>query len=77
VEHLIGGAQSAGGVAAGRGLAARVKPAALEAWAIMEMNVFACLRYAVWGDKDSDKPRTADEVAGAVNDLLARGILKG
>jgi AcrR family transcriptional regulator len=48
----------------------------LEAWAIMGMNVFVGLRYAVWGEKNSDKTRTADEVAGAVNDLLARGILK-
>lgn len=48
----------------------------VEAWAIMGMNVFVGLRYAVWGDQDNGPERTPDEVAQIVNDLLARGIAK-
>lgn len=39
------------------------------AWAIMGMNVFLGLRYAVWSED-----RSTDEVAGLANDLLRRGI---
>lgn len=44
----------------------------LEAWAVMGMNVFAGLRYVVWG-KGEVSP---DEVAIGVNRLLAEGILR-
>lgn len=43
------------------------------AWAIMGMNVFLGLRYAVWNDGEM----TADRVAAIANDLLARGIAAG
>lgn len=42
-----------------------------EAWALMGMNVFLGLRYAIWSQK-GDPPST--EVADAANTLLARGI---
>ncbi len=49
----------------------------LEAWAIMGMNVFVGLRYAVWDDRDAaaGAARSLDEVADAVNALVARGVL--
>lgn len=40
------------------------------AWAIMGMNVFLGLRYAVWNDGEIP----AEKVAAIANDLLARGI---
>jgi len=40
------------------------------AWAIMAMNVFLGLRYAVWGDG----AMPPDRVASLANDLLTRGI---
>ncbi|MFN4113203.1 MAG: TetR/AcrR family transcriptional regulator [Sphingomonadaceae bacterium] len=40
------------------------------AWALMGMNVFLGLRYAIWGRGDWD----ADEVASVANDLVARGL---
>ncbi len=46
----------------------------VEAWAVMGMNVFIGLRYAVWADDDEGP--SADTVAGAVNRLLAKGISK-
>ncbi|MFL0672823.1 MAG: TetR/AcrR family transcriptional regulator [Erythrobacter sp.] len=50
----------------------------IEAWAIMGMNVFVGLRFAVWDDRDaaSGTPRSLDEVAAAVNALVARGLMK-
>jgi len=42
----------------------------LEAWAVMGMNVFVGLRYVVWGAGE----RAPEEVAAAVNRLLAEGI---
>lgn len=45
----------------------------LEAWAIMGMNVFVGLRYVVWGDEDG-APVDPEEIAAAVNRLIARGI---
>jgi AcrR family transcriptional regulator len=50
----------------------------VEAWAIMGMNVFVGLRYAVWGDSSGrdDKAQSVEDVAGAVNALVARGLLK-
>ena len=42
-----------------------------EAWAVMGMNVFLGLRYAIWA-RPGDPP--AGEVAGAANRFLARGI---
>ncbi len=42
------------------------------AWAIMGMNVFLGLRYAVWSDDKSP-----DAVAQLANDLLKRGIVNG
>ena len=44
----------------------------IEAWALMGMNVFVGLRYAVWADGE----RSSQEVADAVNELLANGIAK-
>jgi AcrR family transcriptional regulator len=44
----------------------------LDAWAVMGMNVFAGLRYVVWGEGDM----TPDEVAAGVNRLLAEGLLR-
>ena len=44
----------------------------LEAWAVMGMNVFAGLRYIVWGDGEP----APDMVAAGVNRLLAEGIMR-
>ncbi len=44
----------------------------IEAWAMMGMNVFAGLRFAVWGKQD----RSPEEVAATVNRLLAEGLLR-
>lgn len=41
------------------------------AWAIMGMNVFLGLRYAIF-----DENRDIDEVVGVANDLLRRGIMR-
>lgn len=43
------------------------------AWAIMGMNVFLGLRYAVWNDGEIP----AEKVAAIAHDLLARGIAAG
>lgn len=43
----------------------------VEAWALMGMNVFLGLRYAIWG-QDGD-PST-EEVANAANRMLAKGL---
>lgn len=40
------------------------------AWAIMGMNVFLGLRYAIWGEGDAD----AEHIARLANELLERGI---
>ena len=40
------------------------------AWALMGMNVFLGLRYAIWGEGRW----TPDEVASVANDLVARGL---
>jgi len=40
----------------------------VRAWAIMGMNVFLGLRFAVWGDEDGD------EVAERANRLIAKGL---
>jgi AcrR family transcriptional regulator len=50
----------------------------VEAWAIMGMNVFVGLRYAVWDDGDTAQggAKSVDEVAAAVNRLVARGLMK-
>ena len=61
-ERLAAGA-SAGAYRSGLGEA--------EAWAVMGMNVFLGLRYAIWA-RESD-PSTED-VACVANALLARGI---
>ncbi|MGB3712359.1 MAG: TetR/AcrR family transcriptional regulator [Erythrobacter sp.] len=48
----------------------------LEAWAIMGMNVFVGLRFAVWGQSEQDGRALApDEIAAGVNRLLAEGIV--
>lgn len=44
----------------------------LEAWAMMGMNVFVGLRYVVWGGPDM----APDDIAAAVNRLLAEGIAR-
>ncbi|GIX19548.1 TetR/AcrR family transcriptional regulator [Erythrobacter cryptus] len=44
----------------------------LEAWALMGMNVFVGLRYVVWGDGSAGH----EEIAAAVNRLLAEGIAR-
>lgn len=46
----------------------------LEAWALMGMNVFVGLRYAIWGD-DSAQP-SPGELAARVNQILQAGISK-
>lgn len=43
----------------------------VEAWALMGMNVFLGLRYAIWS-REGDP--AADEVARIANSLLAKGI---
>lgn len=43
------------------------------AWAIMGMNVFLGLRYAIWGDDDD---WSSADIAKAANSLLRRGIAK-
>ena len=43
------------------------------AWAIMGMNVFLGLRFAIWGEADD---WSADEVAAAASDLLQSGIAR-
>ena len=48
----------------------------LEAWAVMGMNVFVGLRYAVWGAEDGEDGPTTDTAARGVNRLLAEGILR-
>ena len=48
----------------------------LEAWAVMGMNVFVGLRYVVWADRDGETPRTSQEIAEAINRLLANGVAK-
>ena len=48
----------------------------LEAWAVMGMDVFVGLRYAVWGAEDGEDGPAADAVARGVNRLLAEGILR-
>lgn len=40
----------------------------VRAWAVMGMNVFLGLRFAVWGDED------AEQVAAAANRLLGKGL---
>jgi AcrR family transcriptional regulator len=49
----------------------------IEAWAIMGMNVFVGLRYAVWNDRDaaSGTAKSLEDVAAAVNALVARGVI--
>lgn len=47
----------------------------VETWAIMGMNVFVGLRYAIWGEEAAGADRLSpDEVAARVNALIARGI---
>lgn len=50
----------------------------VEAWAIMGMNVFVGLRYAVWADGGGagDDALSLDEVAARVNALVASGLMK-
>lgn len=45
-----------------------------EAWALMGMNVFLGLRYAIWSHEGDP---SASEVAATANALLARGIAGG
>ncbi len=49
----------------------------VEAWAIMGMNVFVGLRYALWNERDTagGSAQALDEVAAAVNALVARGVI--
>ena len=44
------------------------------AWAIMGMNVFLGLRYAVWADPSEEANRKADAVADIARGILERGI---
>lgn len=50
----------------------------VEAWAIMGMNVFVGLRYAVWneGAGPDGAPLPVEEVAAAANALIARGLMR-
>ena len=45
----------------------------VEAWALMGMNVFLGLRYAIWSAPDDPAP---DEVAKRANRLLAKGLAR-
>lgn len=45
----------------------------VQAWALMGMNVFVGLRFAVWDESGRD----SDEIAALVNTMLARGIAAG
>jgi len=49
----------------------------IEAWAIMGMNVFVGLRYAVWNDRDAagGGVTSLEDVAAKVNELVARGVI--
>ncbi|MFN3989738.1 MAG: TetR/AcrR family transcriptional regulator [Erythrobacter sp.] len=49
----------------------------IEAWAIMGMNVFVGLRYAVWSERDAagGSARSLEDVAAKVNELVARGVI--
>ena len=47
----------------------------LEAWAVMGMNVFVGLRYAVW-DYGRSAEFSPTAIAAAVNTLLAKGIAR-
>ncbi len=49
----------------------RADPQEAHAWALMGMNVFLGLRYAIWGREDD---MSSDEVAAAANAMLAHGI---
>ncbi len=51
----------------------RPEPHEAHAWALMGMNVFLGLRYAIWGEGEK---WSSDEVAQAANDLLANGIAR-
>lgn len=44
----------------------------VHAWALMGMNVFVGLRFAIWGEGNW----TPEEVAATVNDMLANGIAR-
>lgn len=44
------------------------------AWAVMGMNVFLGLRYAIWARADDPAPA---EIAAVANALLARGVAAG
>ncbi len=46
----------------------------VEAWALMGMNVFVGLRYAVWASEGEG--RSPNDVAAVVNSLLAEGIAR-
>ncbi|MEM9086093.1 MAG: TetR/AcrR family transcriptional regulator [Pseudomonadota bacterium] len=46
----------------------------VEAWAVMGMNVFVGLRYAIWA-KDHDA-QSHEDIAGQVNALLAKGATR-
>jgi len=44
----------------------------IHAWALIGMNVFVGLRFAIWDEGN----RTPEEVAATVNDMLANGIAR-
>jgi AcrR family transcriptional regulator len=48
-------------------------PTEVHAWALMGMNVFLGLRYAIWGRAED---WSADEIARQANDLLAKGLAR-
>ncbi|MCB2084857.1 MAG: TetR/AcrR family transcriptional regulator [Sphingomonadaceae bacterium] len=48
----------------------RANPHEAYAWAIMGMNVFLGLRYAIWGEGRAD----ADDIARVANELIANGL---
>lgn len=50
----------------------------IEAWALMGMNVFVGLRFAVWDDRDEAGAgrRSLEDVAATVNALIARGVMR-
>ncbi len=72
MERLEAGAGYVGGCEASRADGhLRENLGEVHAWAIMGMNVFLGLRFAIW--RDDGDPSSAD-VARAANTILARGI---
>lgn len=66
IEERLGNGEKSGEYRGGLG--------EIEAWALMGMNVFVGLRFAIWSDKDGASTPSTEEIAKTVNSLLADGI---